>query len=226
MHRRSLKRAVWGASAGLVLTWAGQAAAADRTHDGFYLRLGGGFGFVSDRFESEALPLAGDIDGTITGSAVTGELALGGAVTPGWILGVGIYTHTVPNPTADDVSVGTVSTEEVEFDEGSFTLVGPFVDHYFDPRKGFHLQGSLGFGLFALGEGELDDEPIGEGGEQTATGFALMVGLGYEWWVSGGWGLGLLGRFAAGWTEGEDDNDVEWSHSVIAPALLFTATMN
>jgi hypothetical protein len=203
-----------------------QAHAADHLHDGFYLRLGGGIGFVSDSFESEAVPLLGDIEGTITGGAAVGELAIGGAVAPGVILGGGFYGHTLPSPTAEDVEAGPVTIEEIEFESGNFVLLGPFIDYYFNPERGLHLQGSLGLGLFTLGEGEINGEPAGDGGEQTATGFAVMAGIGHEWWISGGWGLGLQGRFSAGWTSGEDDNEVDWNHAVIAPAILFTATMN
>jgi hypothetical protein len=198
---------------------------ASHVHDGFYLRLGGGVGFVSDGFEGD-VPYLSDIEGTTTGLTIPGEIAIGGTVASGLALGAGLYAHYVPTPTATNVET-PFGEYDVEYDGGTFLLVGPMVDYYFDRRQGLHLQGSVGFGLFSLGDGEVDDTGGNvEVDEQSGGGFGAMIGIGHEWWVADRWSVGVLGRLAFGATASEDDNDVEWSHTVLAPSLLVTATMN
>lgn len=199
-----------------------------RVHDGFYLRLGGGVGFISDAFETEE-DSAVEISGTIQGTTFPGEIAIGGTVAPGLVLGGGLYWHYAPSPSAEEVEVqaqGLESELEIEFEPSQFTLIGPMVDYYFDPRRGLHLQGSVGLALFALGEGEVAGLAGFESEEQSGGGLGAMVGVGHEWWIADNWGLGILGRVAVGVTGAEDDNEVEWTHTVLAPSLLFTATMN
>jgi hypothetical protein len=202
-------------------------------HDGFYLRLGIGFTYASDSLESETVTVCfssgcadGKIEGTISGLGAATEIALGGTVAPGLVIGGGIYNHVIPGAVSDDLSFGGVSIDEdVEFETTLFTLYGPFVDYYFDPLSGFHLQGSIGLAMLATGKGEFESSGTAVE-EQTATGVGIMVGVGHEWWVGEQWSVGILGRVTYGSLTGKDDDDVEWSHSVLAPAVLFTATMH
>ena len=56
---------------------------------------------------------------------------------------------------------------------------------------------------------------------------SAMFGVGYEWWVSDQWSVGVLGRMALAWTTGKDTADVRWYHTIGAsPSILFTATFN
>src|SRR6188474_2336923 len=80
-----------------------------RTHDGFYLRLGGGLGYVADSVESEDLPfVGGTIEASLTGGAFATDVALGGAVAPGLIIGGGWFAETMPSPSGNDIHYGTV----------------------------------------------------------------------------------------------------------------------
>jgi hypothetical protein len=207
------------------------ARAAGRTHDGFYLRLGAGFGYTSDRVEGNVpnpLPsLSGDVKGTVGGGSGASELALGGTVGRGLVLGGGIWSVYIASPVARDVEVAGVDiNQDVEFDNSSFHVIAPFIDYYFDPHGGFHLQAALGVGVLTAGNARVISNDAQVSRDHTAVGLGGMFGLGYEWWVGDSWGLGFVARVTGGLLSGTDDNDIEWTHKLLAPAALFTATMN
>jgi hypothetical protein len=212
-----------------------------RTHDGLYLRLGAGLGFVSDAVKSDSygvvIPLVGaisvQVDGTVSGFAGASELALGWSIADGFALGGGLYSAWIFSPKADDAAVninGARAGTPVEFDASSFHLFGPFIDYYFDPLAGFHAQAGLGYAWLSPGDAHFKGNVLGVPYDysQPSTGgggFGFMVGVGDEWWVSDGFSLGVLARLTAGFMSGESSN-VTWNHTAFAPALLFTATMN
>lgn len=192
-------------------------AAGAHVHDGFYLRLGTGFGAYNESIRQNAA----DDDTQVTGIASVGEIALGGALRPGVIVGGGIFSCGV---LASDRAVrGPAPPSEVIDSQGTFTIVGPFVDYYFDARRGLHLQGAIGFASLRglrVESGEFDKDAIALGG-------GVMVGFGYEWWVSNEWSLGILGRITSGFATGKDATGVRWNHAVGAsPSVLFTGTYN
>jgi hypothetical protein len=202
-------------------------------HDGFYLRLGLGLTHVGDSVESESVRVCfsngcttGKIESTVGGFGAATEIALGGTVAPGLVIGGGIYNHVIPSPKSDDLKAAGYSVnQDVELETTYFTLYGPFIDFYFDPLGGLHLQGALGLGVLASGKGKF--ESSGDAvDEHTATGIGAMVGIGHDWWVGEQWSVGVLGRVTVASLTGEDDGDVEWNHTVIAPAILFTATLH
>jgi hypothetical protein len=186
-------------------------------HDGFYLRLATGFGAYN-----ESIRQKGADDATaVTGIASVGEFALGGAIRPGVIFGGGVFSCGV---LASDRTVrGPVPPSEIVDSQGSLTIVGPFMDYYFDAHRGLHFQGAIGFASLrgvSVGSGEVDKDRVALGG-------GMMVGFGYEWWVSDQWSLGILGRITGGFATGKDASDVRWNHAVGAsPSVLFTGTYN
>ena len=193
------------------------------THDGFYLRLGLGIGGVSDSVESQGVI---EVTGVVSGGAGVGELAFGGTPSAGLVIGGGIYSHSIPEPTSEDVEVAGVNTNlEYEFEASSFAIIAPFIDYYFDPTGGLHLQGAIGLGALASGRGN-NTNGVFDAEEHGAAGLGVMVGFGYEWWIADQWGLGILGRFSFANLTGEDDAGVEWTHQIIAPALLMSATLH
>jgi hypothetical protein len=205
-------------------------------HDrGFYFRGGLGFGFVTDSFGSDTANVAGvargKVDGSLSGFSGATELALGGAISDGLILGGGLYSMWF-SPTAHDLSVtasvggigGTAGgNPDVDFKASSFHVLGPFLDYYFNEDKGFHLQGAIGLAILPLGDVKVAGV---SGGGYSSTGFGFMIGLGNEWWVSRKFALGVLGRLTGGVLKGESDGNIDWSHTAFAPAVLMTATYN
>jgi hypothetical protein len=220
-HSKALAAAISFFVTGITLPAAAQRA---RHHDGFYLRLGGGFTYVSDSVETDEYPLFNDAEGTAKGFGAAGELGIGGSVSPGVVLGGGIFSHWLPSLESENAEVANVDVPDIEFDEGALWVMGFLVDYYPNPSAGLHLQGSAGLALGSLGDGRSNGNLTLD--EHSGIGLGLVAGIGHEWWVANNWGLGLLGRFTAAWFTAEDDNDVEWSHFAIAPAILFTATMN
>ncbi len=177
-------------------------------HDGFYLRMALGGGYMTD---SETV--SGGLDFTIKGGAGTAEFALGGTPAPGFVIGGAVSAVVASSPTIEH---GGTSVTASGMDL-NLSLVGLFVDYYFDPTGGLHAQGTVGYGELSVS----DDS--GNKTTQNPTGPGFNLGLGYEWWVGEQWGIGLLGRVTYAslkyeMSAGED------KHSVLVPALLFTAT--
>jgi hypothetical protein len=145
----------------------GDSPAAARA-DGFFLRLGVG--------PAGLLGSADGIDGdgnpdttTLYGGGGGIEVALGGT------LGKGIVVGGMTQP------LFLARQDMVELRPGVVTFVGPFVDFYPDPAKGFHVQAGLGYASSNFRE-------------SNAGSLGLMAGAGYEWWVGEQWSIGLLGR--------------------------------
>jgi len=92
-------------------------------HDGFFLRMGLGFGpgWTDD----------------YNGLTANVEFLLGGTLGSGFVLGAGLNTHTMLSP-ADDVTALQL---------GSFAL---FATWYPDPRAGLNVQTLLGYGQLRL----------------------------------------------------------------------------
>jgi hypothetical protein len=224
-------RTGWCVATLATLTFANARPASAQTskyHHGIYVRVAGGLGFFSDAVDSDPLPpLGSTAEGTLKGVAINTELAVGGSIAPGLVLGGALFVNHMPSLKTTDGQIHTGSfttfTNEIDFDPTTLTVIGPFGDYYFDPTGGFHVQASLGYGILSLGQGRGAPIPIRD---QTGSGFSAEVGVGYEWWVSSSWGVGVLGQLMFGLGSGKDTGDNTWRHRVLIPGLLVSATMN
>ena len=187
-------------------------------HDGFYLRVATGFGS-----HYQTIGVQGhDPSVSVSGVSSVGELALGYAIRPGRILGFGFYSATLVVTDRTFHTAQPMPPDALLNDVKDFNVMGPFIDWYFNPRRGMHLQGALGVatvrGLGVADARVSDDVVLGAG---------VMLGFGYDWWISDQWSIGLLGRVAATTTTSDDQSGVRWEHGAGAsPSLLFTATFN
>jgi hypothetical protein len=188
-------------------------------HDGFYLRIGTGFGSHFESINRENY----DPGVTMTGMASVGELAVGWAVAPGVILGAGTYSSTVIASERSFDTTQPMPPASLMDEATDFNVFGPFVDWYFRPDGGLHAQLSIGLATVrgvGITDARYDDDEV-------TLGAGVMLGFGYDWWVSDDWSFGILGRVAAAAAVTEDDSGVRWEHGVGAsPSLLFTATFN
>jgi hypothetical protein len=188
-------------------------------HNGFYLRLGVGAGYLlaAATDETEGSGSHHHADGGQQGFTVPFELAIGGSPTPGFVLGGGWWQLNVP---AGEYTVGRGDmTQKETAGYGGLTMLGPFMDLYPAPRAGFHLQAAPTLALLYPGSS-------GATGQLFGAGYGLMAGLGYEGWVSDNWGLGVLARvqfFSATLTNADSD---KYSVLALAPSLLMTTTFN
>jgi len=154
-----------------------------QTHDGFYLRMGLGLGYLSakDKLEFSFGNATGGNDVTISGTGVSGEFALGGTVAPGLVLGGASQFGVFPKP---KVSSGGQS---VTADNGVvLSSLGFLIDYYIDPKDGFHIQGLVGYATL--------QSTNSSNNSKTPSGLALSAGVGKEWWVGDEWSVGILGR--------------------------------
>jgi hypothetical protein len=111
---------------------------------------------------------------------------------------------------------------EVDFETSYFSIFGVLGDYYLNPEQGFHLQAALGLSSLRSGRGELSRATVAS--QHNASGLGAMIGVGNEWWVGKEWSIGVLGRLTYGALQAEDDGGAEWTHSILVPALLFSAT--
>jgi hypothetical protein len=161
-------------------------SSAVHTHDGFYFSASVGPGVVA----SGSATSPGSPDVTMSGAAVAFALAAGGTLTNGPSLGGAIFGARIPSPSyaANSVSVSGGSA--------LFSAIGPFVDWYFDPHGGLHGQVGAGFAAIAAEKGspqKVNGTTLTyPGADQSGTGAALLMGLGYDWWISDQSSLGAL----------------------------------
>ncbi len=176
--KTSVKSSVAASAVGLVLLSAGWASAAPRTHDGFYLGLEGGFGYLSSSVSYNGADM-----GKWSGMTMDTAIWLGGTVGP-VVIGGGM---SYANAFSPKFSQGGQSTSYTDL---SLALIafGPFVDIYPNPNEGLHFMGFAGWG-------GLNASYQGNSGGSDPTGLVAMLGGGYEFWVADQWSIGPLGRF-------------------------------
>jgi hypothetical protein len=190
-------------------------AAARRSPSGFYLRTASGFGAFDERLSAGE----GTLGGRNRGLATLGELALGGTLAPGWVIGGGIY--------AADLLASTYrgkSTPPAELDPGlrSVALLAAFADHAFERLPELHIQ--FGLGLATLTPRVFGDA-VTNRSDYLALGAGLMLGGGYEFPVSESWRIGVLARTTICVLGGRDEARTRWLHVVTtSPGLLLSLT--
>jgi hypothetical protein len=185
-------------------------------HDGFYLSMGLGAGYAWS--DVSKAPVFGDL--SAKGAGVALELALGGTVADGLVIGGGLYTTSVSRLRwKRTISDGDASQQG---DQGSVALLGVFIDYYPNPKDGLHVQGALGIGTLNYER----DSSTGVPPETWAGGGGgAMLGVGYEAWVASQWSLGgVLRVIGVSTAMRGEDSDVNFDGRAISTALLFSAT--
>lgn len=181
----------------------GAAGESRPTRSGMYLRLGLGAGIRRDG-------LSGGNAGVVNGAGLSGELAIGTTLWPGFVVGGAFYLDLASSP-------HFVSQSGTEYDLGSahLSMFGPMADWYINPAQhGFHVQAAVTFAVIAL---DLDKASAALG--RDASGIGAIIGAGYEWPLAREWGFGLLARMGlASLADGDR------SHGVFAPSLVATVT--
>jgi hypothetical protein len=197
-------------------------------HDGFYFRYAAGLGLGRDIVDVTGADyeFAGGSPTHNSMSAWAGatEVAIGGTPMPGLVLGGGVYTMIM---TSSEAKIRRAPSAYA-FAPSQLALFSAVVDYYFWEREGLHAQAGLGLASFVMGQGrptvQPRDVPVRSVRAHTATGFGIVLGVGYEWWIAEQWGIGGLVRMLRGWTSGVDPTGVQWDHDSIAYSLLMTAT--
>ena len=201
MNHTLIKSLLFGAALCAGVGLSSEARAADMTHDGFYLQLNTGLGYMSTSAE------AGGTEVGYSGVTIPSTLLIGGTVGP-VAIGGGFFGDYAPSPSA------SINGEDVELEDVTMTLIGigVFADIYPNPREGLHFQPFVGWG-------GLERSYKGDSGGSDPTGLVLALGVGYDFWVGDEWSIGPMFRMAYAPLSIE-----ETSVDAIAPALLATFT--
>lgn len=173
---------------------------APETRDGFFLGFHPGASYM--------ILKGRDNDAKYTGVGVGLDVLIGGAPFEGFTIGGIIGGATFPSPKYSGPDADLVTSVDL-----NLFRVGAFLDYYTDPDSGFHLMAELGYGQVDTSGSKTSSATLG--------GVFVAGGLGYDWWVSDNWSLGLLGRFGFGATEHSQSGTKQW---LMLPALNFTAT--
>jgi hypothetical protein len=182
-----------------------------REHDGFYLRLALGIGYLEGRHSYRCC------GGTLLvhrmwGVSQLGTFAVGGTLGRGLVLGGGLWGATLPSVTVSGTQEnGDANPTFYDFQEDqgvlSTSIVALFLSWYPDPREGWHVSGATGLALV-------------NGERWTRAGVGLVLEGGYDAWVGKQWSLGVTGRVSY-LHLGKDD-----LYSLFVPGLAGTATFH
>ncbi len=202
LTKTTVKALIGTASLCAALGFTSEAKAEPQTHDGFYLQLGAGLGYMSSSAEIDPYKV------TYSGVTIPTALMIGGTVGP-VVIGGGFFGDYAPSPSAEIDGGPSVDLEDV-----TLTLIGIglFADIYPNPHEGLHFQPFFGWG-------GLDASYQGNDGGSDPTGMVLGIGAGYDFWVGNEWSIGPMFRFAYAPLK---LNDV--SYNTIAPVLMATFT--
>lgn len=197
-----------------------------RRHDGFYLRLELGAGYlygsrVSERSDNE-------LGGEVTGVAQVGGLMLGGTIARGLVLGGGVWGTNAPKAEysgqvyqSQAAEGSTIVERTADVDLASTSVIGPFLAWYPDPTKGLNAEVALGVALATIGSYLEADTFYIDG--YAGAGWGLQVGVGYDFWIGEQWSLGLMARASyvnVGVSDGTD------TLTAWVPALAGAATFH
>jgi len=144
-------------------------------HEGFYLRASVGFGYYSGAFSDRNQP---NLDLNEHGSSMSLDLLIGGSPSPGVSIGGGLMADPLFGADSDRVN-GGVSHGRVSW------LVGPFIDGFPDPTRGWHLGGLIGF----AGQ-SFDSLSATDRGTRRGAGIGGAAWFGYDFWVAPEWAIG------------------------------------
>lgn len=175
-------------------------------HDGFYLRLTTGVGYLYAHASGSGLTE------TVSGVSAVTTLGIGAALTDNLVLNADLYGA---NPVSPKVTVELGGQSASGDLKGDFMAIGLGlgVTYYVMPTN-LYLGASVGPAWLSI---DLDNGPEG----RSRTGFGLNAVVGKEWWVSANWGLGVAAQV---FYQRIPDDGATWN--TMAGGVLFSATYN
>ena len=183
----------------------------EHLHDGFFARSDTSLAFFRAIVSgAEGSPRRTGILGVGQGAGIS----VGGTPERGLVVGGTVWTVRI-----DPIFVEEGRTITPDDDSVKVTLLrlGPFLDWYPDPARGFHVLAAAAF------TAQIESDVKGEAIKPAALGAALSIGPGYEWFITSELSLGLLGRMSLGRlvrTPREGEQHILW----IIPELALSAT--
>ena len=176
-------------------------------HDGFYLRLNAGIGFVGADFSNGGTE---NDDLSADGSDLALDVLVGGSPSRGVAVGGALLSNTLLAADLEQ-SGDTVTDRDI-----SIVLLGPFIDGFPNAKRGWHLGGTIGLSA-------VKQKDLGEFGQTDRTvGLGAAAWAGYDAWVGDEWSLGGQLRFMLTRTR-DGGADPEVAASTRSITLMFTA---
>ena len=184
-----------------VMMAAQTAQAAPYLHDGFQLRasLGAGAMYLS----------APGNDTTISGVAGGFDLYVGGSLIPGLAIGVVFGGGSALGPAVNSPGGSGALSTDISL---NLTDVGAYLNYYPDPLTGFHLVAEVGFAWINY---KYRDTVISD----TPRGFAVAVGVGYDFWLAREWSFGPLLKVSYAATTYDDGSGDHYVQNTLLPIL-------
>ena len=200
-----------------------------RKHDGFYLRMSFGFGALLGTWS----PASSSTD-NLVGLTEHYELALGGTPIPGLVIGGGLFGVIAGSPMYGFTTRGV----NINIAGGSIysEIIGPFVDVYPKPSRGFHFMAALGPAGISESSGGTErlcyrNPPGCESVSTPSTpysgvGVGFVAGVGYEAFVADHWSIGGIVRimYTYGNLSPNNRSEPDAALSSFTPGLMFGAT--
>ncbi len=195
-------------------------------HDGLYLRAAMGLGMLYDRLETNSYGFAfrrrdGRL-GNLTAFAAGSELAVGGCLADGFVLGIGLFTLLSPFPAIEASGEG----DWYELDLEQLALVAPHVDVYPWPGRGWHFQGAFGVAALTVGDAATPDGSSRPIQDHVALGPGFMRAAGREFWIGERWSFGGTVRWEHGWGAGTGFDGIRFTHRAGGLVGLVGFTLN
>ncbi|NTW88805.1 MAG: hypothetical protein HGB26_06725 [Desulfobulbaceae bacterium] len=182
-----------------------KAYAEAHTHDGFFLRLAPGLGWMStsEKYAGDKLETSG--------SSGLFNFAIGGAVAENLIVHFDMTSVSTSDP---KVKINGVSS--TSYGDLSTSLIGIGLTKYFSSNA--YLTGVIGIA-------NTEFESYGTTYE-TDNGYGMHIMLGKEWWVSENWGLGVAGQLLYASCPDPVGNGDKPDLKTTSIGVLFSATYN
>ena len=176
-----------------------------------YVRLGLGIAFPFGSDVADVYADRNQEELSFSGAAVAQDWMAGIALMPSLVLGLGV--------TMDMLTSGVIrNADDAKRDLDNslyFAVIGGFVDYYYSPPAGVHLQALLGLSHLSRADNL---------SRNTGNGFGAVLGVGYDFAVGRRWNMGVLGRVAFSSLSMDAVGDEEPSPTLYEPSLLWTFT--
>jgi hypothetical protein len=184
----------------------------ERVHDGFFARSAPGISFLWAHVSDGGPPRRTGVRGV----GQSGTLSLGTTPRRGLVLGGAAWTARIDPSFVENGVLVVPDDDSVKL---TMLRVGPFVDWYPNPLRGFHVLGSVGLAW------SIESDEKGNAIEPAALGVSPTIGFGQEWFVASELSLGFVAQMGMGYLSRTAPDGSE-GLLFVAPELALSVTFH